>query len=378
MDHVPSGWVSFREAAELYQKALIGECQATEQDHAPCSDDATKRLQHALKEGLIRACILDRESGVLVTLAGEFWAGKQVGKAIADKACSAANSDRPGHLASGVVLICKSDVAEAAAPFEPTDSFEQSSSHEQTLDAAPIEEAMSAKAERWIATAKNLPYWPIDFALVYLGNGRNLDSAIAEYADWIDYAPAFHRSELAFSVYYETLPVDIEVLAMTGAIKVYGKRTVRGGGSEPAAQISLLEWSDLKLHNDFSGDRGIYAAVPGTVPFLEWWQNLKVEREPFIDAVKSAARSGVASDPAVQWTSAAEWYRVVGKAEAEKAIRASGERITNGETKRVATLIWNDMPKANKAECAKPRVQEAAFKHAEKRAPKEKVRRGTV
>jgi hypothetical protein len=296
MDHIPSGWVSFREAAELYQKALIGECQAAEQDHAPCSDDATKRLQHALKEGLIRACILDRESGVLVTLPEEFWAGKQVGKAIADKACSAANSDRPGNPANGVVLICKSDVVEANAPLEPTDSSEPPSSHEQELAAAPIEEAMSAEAERWISTAKLVTYWPIDFALVYLGNEQNLEAAIKEYSGLLNYAPAYHVSECAYSRYCETAPSTVQILAEIGEIEVFGNRSVRGGGYERTAMIPRLEWSDLKLNNDFSGDRGIYAGVPGTLHVLEWWQNLKVEREPFMKAVSKARIHGLASD----------------------------------------------------------------------------------
>lgn len=164
-----------------------------------------------------------------------------------------------------------------------------------TAQSAPPQAISSPETEMWAATAKHLSFWPLEFAIVFIGHKQNLDAAIAEYAGWMDYAPTNHLSELAFATYSVALGT-IETLAKTGTIEVFGKRSMRNGGYERAAKISPREWLDLKLHHDFSGQRGIYAAVPGTVPFAEWWQTLTVERVPFINALSDAFSDKAAAE----------------------------------------------------------------------------------
>lgn len=118
----------------------------------------------------------------------------------------------------------------------------------------------------------------------------------------------------------------------------------------------------------------IRAARPATDPPA----NLTVDREPFTPAAMADPLSGESSEPAVQYPSAADWFRKVGKTAAENGIRTRGETITSGKVKSEAAVLWNNMPGANKAPGARPKITKEAFKHAEKRAPKKRGRGGTV
>ena len=151
----------------------------------------------------------------------------------------------------------------------------------KSLSPPPEKGAPETEGQAWAKSAPTLEYWPLEFALMYLGHGSNMDAALTEYSEWVDYAPKHHLSEMAFSKYVEVLNA-IERLARSGTLEVFGVRVLRNGQRERTTKITSLDWMDLKLQHDFSGERGLYAAVSRPVPFAEWWQNMYVERRPFL------------------------------------------------------------------------------------------------